>query len=261
MNHTWCEASGIVASQQELQATFYEYGKTVARSASGPDVEVQGFLALSPQTQAQEGILNLSLVPTPEAHLRALFTQPMDNDGWFSRLGRAIGGIDDLVSQSFRNTISSTADYPVFGLVNEIEQAPNPDSRVTLTDDLDVLGQRKLQLDWRLTDLDIWSVARGQEILGAELARNGHGRIVAPIEPDAGWPTGQIGNWHHIGTTRMHESPSKGVVDANCKVHGISNLHIAGSSVFPTAGYCNPTLTIVALAIKLADHLKSQLVV
>jgi len=259
MNHTWCEASGIVASMQELQAAFYEYGQTVAKTENGQDVNVQGFFALSRETQAREGILNLSLVPTPRADLRALFTQPKDKDRWFSRLGRAIGGIDQLVSQSVRNTLSRSSEYPVFGLVNEIEQAPNPDSRVTLTHELDVLGQRKLQLDWRMTELDIRSLARGQEILGAELARNGLGRIVAPIDPDSGWPTGQIGNWHHIGTTRMHDSPNKGVVNANCTVHGISNLHVAGSSVFPTAGYCNPTLTIVALAIKLADHLKTQL--
>jgi choline dehydrogenase-like flavoprotein len=65
------------------------------------------------------------------------------------------------------------------------------------------------------------------------------------------------GGKHHMGTTRMHVDPKQGVVDPDCRVHGVGNLFIAGSSVFPTGGYANPTLTIVALAIRLADHLKS----
>jgi choline dehydrogenase-like flavoprotein len=63
-------------------------------------------------------------------------------------------------------------------------------------------------------------------------------------------------SWHHIGTTRMADDPREGVVDADCRVHGVSNLYVAGSSVFPTAGNANPTLTIVALALRLADRLK-----
>jgi choline dehydrogenase-like flavoprotein len=65
--------------------------------------------------------------------------------------------------------------------------------------------------------------------------------------------------WHHMGTTRMHDDPKQGVVDRNCQVHGIDNLFIAGSSVFPTGGYNTPTLTIVALALRLADHLKAEM--
>ena len=68
-----------------------------------------------------------------------------------------------------------------------------------------------------------------------------------------------MGGKHHIGTTRMHVDPKQGVVDPDCRVHGLSNLYVAGSSVFPTSGYANPTLTIVALALRLADHLKARL--
>jgi choline dehydrogenase-like flavoprotein len=67
------------------------------------------------------------------------------------------------------------------------------------------------------------------------------------------------GAWHHMGTTRMHDDPSRGVVDSNCRVHSVSNLYMAGSSVFPTSGHSVPTLTIVALALRLADHVRSQL--
>jgi choline dehydrogenase-like flavoprotein len=67
------------------------------------------------------------------------------------------------------------------------------------------------------------------------------------------------GGWHHMGTTRMHVDSAKGVVDRNCLIHGMSNLFISGPSVFPTGGYANPVLTIVALSIRLADHLKEQM--
>ena len=62
-----------------------------------------------------------------------------------------------------------------------------------------------------------------------------------------------------MGTTRMSADPAQGVVDADCRVHGMANLYVAGSSVFPTCGSANPTLTIVALALRLAAHLKGTL--
>ena len=76
---------------------------------------------------------------------------------------------------------------------------------------------------------------------------------------DGGWPRSMTGGKHHMGTTRMHVDPRQGVVDAACRVHGCANLYIAGSSVFPTSGFANPTLTIVALAVRLADELKRKL--
>jgi choline dehydrogenase-like flavoprotein len=77
-------------------------------------------------------------------------------------------------------------------------------------------------------------------------------------EDDTTWPNDLYGDEHHMGTTRMHPDTTRGVVDANCRVHGLANLFIASSTVFPTAGAANPTLTIVALALRLADHLKRQ---
>jgi choline dehydrogenase-like flavoprotein len=66
------------------------------------------------------------------------------------------------------------------------------------------------------------------------------------------------GGWHHMGTTRMSDDPKRGVVDRHCRVHGMENLYVAGSSVFPTSGSANPTLTLVALTLRLADHLKER---
>jgi len=89
------------------------------------------------------------------------------------------------------------------------------------------------------------------------MPRMGLGRIIEDANRNKhGWHASMSGGKHHMGTTRMHLNPRQGVVNADCRVHGISNLFVAGSSVFPTAGYANPTLTIVALALRLADHLK-----
>ncbi|CAN5895402.1 GMC family oxidoreductase [soil metagenome] len=144
-------------------------------------------------------------------------------------------------------------------LLAEAEQAPNPDSRVTLSPSArDGLGQPRAVLDWRTTELDRRSIATSQDIIDQSLRASGIGRLERKVGEEQ--PAGMFsGHWHHMGTTRMHESPRHGVVDANCRVHDVANLFVAGSSVFPTSGYANPTFTIVALALRLADHLKSEL--
>lgn len=160
-------------------------------------------------------------------------------------------------------------NFRIIDVASHSEQAPNPLSRVMLSNEVDKLGMKKIRLDWRLTDLDRKSVYRAQEILGTALGAKNIGRLRITLDGDKrswsdpqrvskiAWP---FGSYHHMGTTRMHASPKQGVVDANCCVHGVKNLYIAGSSVFPTCGYVNPTLTIVALACRLADKLKKVLV-
>jgi choline dehydrogenase-like flavoprotein len=104
------------------------------------------------------------------------------------------------------------------------------------------------------------SARRTLEIVGAEFGRTGLGRLkIVLSDDDTLWPADTSGGFHHIGTTRMHNNPQQGVVDHNCQVHGISNLFIAGSSVFPTSGSGTPTLTLTALALRLADHLKEKM--
>jgi choline dehydrogenase-like flavoprotein len=144
-------------------------------------------------------------------------------------------------------------------VTTRIEQAPNPDSRVTLGPERDRLGLNRVQLNWQLTPLDQRSMIRALEVLGMETGSAGIGRVQITLAEDDGWPETLRGGWHLMGTTRMSDDPRKGVVDRNCQVHGISNLFIAGSSVFPTAGSAPPTLTLVSLAIRLADHLKERM--
>lgn len=148
----------------------------------------------------------------------------------------------------------SFAYFDVFHLV---EQAPDPSNCLVLGTDRDVLGCRKIKVFWRWQERNIDSLIKTQNILVNEFARMGLGSL--RLERDKGCPQLIYAGLHHpMGTTRMSLDPSHGVVDANCKVHEVSNLYIASSSVFPTGGYANPTLTIVALAIRIADHLKAR---
>jgi choline dehydrogenase-like flavoprotein len=137
------------------------------------------------------------------------------------------------------------------------EQAPDPESRVTLARDRDRFGLHRLVIDWRANELDRRTARATLGALRDSIAASTCGELTFDAdELDAA--CAPLGG-HHIGTARMAASPRLGVVDANCKLHYISNLFIAGSAVFPTSGHANPTLTIVALACRLADHLKTIL--
>lgn len=144
----------------------------------------------------------------------------------------------------------------LYGLVVHHEQAPNAESRVTLGDERDALGLRRCHLHWQLGTLDLASAARAHELAARALGLVQLGRARVHLEDPPSWPLEMMAGNHHIGTTRMHADPRQGVVDASCAVHGVPNLFIAGSSLFPTAGSANPTLTIVALALRLADRLR-----
>ncbi len=147
----------------------------------------------------------------------------------------------------------------LFSLDFHAEQAPNPDSRIGLAEALDRFGKRQVRIDWRYTRQDVDTVAKSFDLLRADLAD----RALANLTPDINEPDietvvrrdGAYGG-HHIGTARMANSPSSGVVDRNGKVFGVNNLYVAGSAVFPTSSQANPTLTIVALALRLASHLR-----
>jgi choline dehydrogenase-like flavoprotein len=144
----------------------------------------------------------------------------------------------------------------LYGLVVHHEQAPNPDSRVTLASGRDALGMRRAHLHWQLGALDLTSAVRAHALAARALGLARLGRARVHLDEASGWPADMVAGNHHMGTTRMHDTPKHGVVDAAGAVHGVPNLFIAGSSVFPTVGSANPTLTIVALALRLADHLR-----
>ena len=148
-----------------------------------------------------------------------------------------------------------TRRFAEFATHLQIELAPVPSNRVTLSAERDRLGRPLPSVHWRWDELSRRSVHGAARILAASLARAGLGRLEMPGGDPPPLPNA-LGINHHIGATRIHTDPKQGVVDANCKVHGVSNLFIAGSSVFPTGGYANPTLTIIALAIRLGDRVR-----
>jgi len=140
------------------------------------------------------------------------------------------------------------------------EQLPNPDSRITVGEDRDAFGLRKVVVDWRLSAEDQRGIATGTRLLREELGRSGFGELHSTIpEGEGEWPSDLRGDQHHMGTTRMARDPKRGVVDENCRVHGVENLYMAGCSVFATGGTFNPTYTILTLALRLADHVKQRL--
>ncbi|MDH4091589.1 MAG: GMC family oxidoreductase [Cyclobacteriaceae bacterium] len=144
-----------------------------------------------------------------------------------------------------------------------IEQAPNPDSRITIGTEVDALGVPRANLHWQLTELDKRSIRKVNQIIGQQVGISGIGRVKLKEflrdENDNAWPTGTNGGWHHMGTTRMSDDPKKGVVTANCEVHGIDNLYVAGAGCYATSGAPNPTLTLVALSLRLSDYVKDKI--
>jgi choline dehydrogenase-like flavoprotein len=145
-------------------------------------------------------------------------------------------------------------------LESSSEQAPNPDSRVMLQSEKDPFGLQRVSLNWRTLPIDRHTVIRSEEIVESELRRFKIGTL-EPLKPEelVEWPaSGLRGGWHQLGTTRMSDDPRRGVVDRNGRVHGIGNLFIAGGSTFPTVGAGPPTLTVIAMALRLSDHLMQR---
>jgi choline dehydrogenase-like flavoprotein len=153
-------------------------------------------------------------------------------------------------------------------LVVRAEQAPNPESRVKLSANRDATGMQRVALDWRLSSVDVDSVAGLVSALGRESRRLGLGTVEPAAwlaNADKQWVSDElvsahpIGGFHHMGTTRMSSDPRRGVADGWGRVHGLPNLHIAGSSLFPTGGWANPTLTILALSLRTADRISADI--
>ncbi|HLF78777.1 MAG TPA: GMC family oxidoreductase [Dehalococcoidia bacterium] len=235
--------------------------------------KLMGALAVTPQVQQSESIGNFSafLHATSESSASSRGVRSLRQIWQMAREGLWNKSAKDHV----RNVLGQFSDVAAFTWrrltprrqpdLNELaelgimsEQVPNRESRVTLAPERDQFGQNKARLDWRLTDQDYRTIVASQGVIDHELRRAGLGTLEAKYADESPRPTFG-GGWHHMGTTRMHIDTKQGVVDADCKVHGVSNLYVAGSSVFPTGGFANPTLTIVALALRLAEHLQQAL--
>jgi len=171
-------------------------------------------------------------------------------------------GSSELIEIASIREYARATGCRTFSVRVQLELEPLPESRVTLSERRDVFDQPKVKLDWRLSEIPKKTMRFGTERLAAELARLGAARLHV-FE----WLATDAANWldysnvghHHMGTTRMSDDPRTGVVDRNGTVHGLSNLHATGTSVFSCGGFQNPTLTVIALSIRLADHLRAAL--
>ncbi len=144
----------------------------------------------------------------------------------------------------------------LFSLDFHAEQQPNPASRITLSGRSDSFGMPRIKIDWRYTPGDVDTVSRALALLRDDFRRSG----IGTFEYDSGSVEAEMTRYgayggHHIGTARMGSDSRHSVVDSDCRVHEVGNLYIAGSAVFPTSSQANPTLTITALALRLAAHL------
>jgi choline dehydrogenase-like flavoprotein len=187
-------------------------------------------------------------------------------NGWLNatlrleRLNRRALSESEIGEAGFVRGLTFDEDYFLTGSTWVVgEQAPNPASRILLTDQRDRFGLRITGLDWRLSPVDIETL-RGTTVEAARfLIRTGLGRM--QIEPALWERAADLPieySSHHMGGARMSETPDTGVVDGDCRVHGAANLFVAGSAVYPTSGHANPTFTIVQLALRLADHLIAE---
>ena len=215
---------------------------------------------------AMEGWYDPRPVQASRELVRSLQRRRLPKDGF--RLSRHLArGIPHLwrisrakryLSTERKRVSDDVRKHPDFFKIEVMaEQVPNRESRIRILHDRDKFGANRAALDWRLTDADLTGFARAQEYFGTALETAGLGEAFTYLRPGV-VPRGLYAASHHMGTTRMHRNPRQGVVDEHGRVHGIRNLYVAGSSVFPTGGSANPTLTVLALTLRLADELRSN---
>ena len=244
-------------------------------------VEVSPALVPTETLQKREAILNSSLtiaVRRPESGNHALIKRAylhMKHRTAPNRRGRQLWKATRRLTRAYTALTGPLHHWLVkrasgldLALVVRAEQAPNPDSRVLLTGETDVTGMRRVALDWRLSAIDVDTVAAMVASLNRETGRMGLGSVEPARwldDPSRTWVSDDlisahpIGGFHHMGTTRMASDPRHGVTDGWGRVHGVANLHIAGSSLFPTGGWANPTLTILALSLRTADRIAHEM--
>ncbi len=233
--------------------------------------KVRAELAFHPQVQKEFQLLNgtVALNPLPLVKNVKANVQTWNEDDPRKSLKK---NQDDYGTTPKRNFFQKVMDkisppkeeksFQSYELYTRIEQAPNPDSRVVLSDEIDALGVPRANLHWSMQPIDKYTVRKLNTLVGQLVGEAGIGRVrlydFLLNEKDQSMPDFTSGGWHHIGTTRMSDTPQTGVVDKDCKVFGLDNLYIAGSATFPTAGAINPTFTVVAISLRLSEHIKKE---
>ena len=281
MDHPRIRWARVRLNDQLRHRQLYDATMVLMRSGyTYKDVRIAAHVAPTPEWQRK-----LSL-PNSRTYLVAHYAHDMsDAYLYLKAIRRQLRGyrrfgysIRDLARKTMRRLPALIANAPLaaigaldvwfnprfvkrdFDLETIIEPIPNYDSRVSLSSTRDRLGLNQVTVDWRVTGQDRLHFNALRTLLTQEMTRQGVVQFAGePIDLAEIWPKTIVGCWHHMGTTRMDPDPAKGVVDADCRVHGISNLFVAGSSVFPAVGSDLPTITIVAMALRLAGRLEAAL--
>jgi len=282
-DHPLVAGGSMVLARKELwnRSAFYDMRLVDGTSALG-------HLSVAAEAQRKDHLLGLSAVFFPRPTQRRSvgldamkqFVETRSEGHSPAQLmsygARMLAGADYLPIAAYRKLRWHQSLYPGFGrggwsemptldrkfvrfeVIHQAEQSPEPTNRVMLGREKDALGCPRLRVEWKFSRSDSEAAARGRRVIAAELLRAGIGTVTLPDDGDLPELGTAAGTAHHIGTTRMHDDPKRGVTDRNARLHEVENVYVAGSSLFPTGAFANPTLTIVALAHRLADHLASR---
>jgi choline dehydrogenase-like flavoprotein len=272
MQHPRAPAGIVAPSQRRSEMVQLFNWHVFGASGDGAQRQCQVGLTLTPEARKSQSLMNASFAfiynypVTGGKQAIQDIGHDLGHGHWPPHLGSKVTNIlldleslDDLMKHALYHR-----EYPFIesaSIVVDLEQLPDRDSRITLSDKKDRLGSPEAVINWKLNEQERKTARVGITAAASELARLGLGRTrLEPwIESDSqDLSTALSPTYHFLGGTRMASDSAKGVVDRTCKVHSVDNLYIAGSSVFPSGGHINPTLTIVALAARLADHLKGK---
>jgi choline dehydrogenase-like flavoprotein len=267
-DHAFVDPGTLVL--REPDALDFYRARPVAPSPGASSV--RGVLSLRPEVVERERLMHAALFfhPRYEAHrvfatgevkaLQQLFDKTkrraVPGAAWpYAR--RALGAPYRLAVAMARKLAVRHGPARRWRMRAAFETGFRADNRVMLSDERDRLGRRRVRIEWQIGEADIENMRRVTQLFDQAVRQAGVGHLERAF-PDApaAWRQAIEAGKHHMGTTRMHVSSRQGVVDENGRVHGTANLFVAGSSVFPSGGYANPTLTIVALAARLGEHLK-----
>lgn len=268
MEHPTPRAAHFLDSQG-LDLTLYKGKKHEGSS-------ITGFLSLSDDTMKNNSLIGLRMPLIAQTNLtlsdgvssshivrKSLEASVIPKD-FGSHLWNIVSDADmvleGIARKSFKTSLFQRgSEIGGYEIPMMMEQTPDKHNRVQLSNTKDQLGIPKIDVLYRITESDKSRLWKSLDITSRELTRLGIGRIKTLEERGIRLWNSQLGfSAHHMGTTRMSSTPDKGVVDQDLKVFGVENLYIGGSSVFPTGGSIPPTLTIVALSIRLAEHLKGS---
>lgn len=285
MDHPLIDGGDIEPASRDVfeRAELYDLRTTMSDA-------LMGFLAPSDQELLSDGLANINLILFPAerefrrnrelSHRQALgfYSAIRIRDALRNRhrplvrdLFGALAGADGVIRKAvdaklhprsnlarggWSQLVSPSTRFDVFEVLHLAEQAPHRENRVTLGSECDSFGRPRVKVEWTFSDEDMAALARTQDHLARRLEAAGIGRWnVRRVNGRPDIKSDSTG--HFLGATRMHPDPRQGVATPEARVHGVDNLYIASSSLFPSGGYANPTLSIMALAIGLSDHLKA----